>query len=358
MLLGRSMAAETCVADPLRHEKKIGSASWMPGLRLLTCSVTPPMQSSTGTRRPINKRRFSSGSSLAALELLGLLGGSSPLRKPAPHIGRHRNRVLPLVCPHREAEVRGDILCRGPLDRNRICGPLFRLEIPWRRSPDVCGAELLRAAPTWMQRCPPHHMVPVSPQCPQGIGLLTLPVFQGTAVPSERLSQFFPPAGVVELRSLPPLRRSLGQKDRFSPAALQGTDLAAPITPEISLKRLIPLVDYLAAWNILPNVSRWDLHTIKEGHHIKFGAPPAALQRGHSYSGRPREGSSYGTGSRHFVKEGGHRGGSSSRVQILQPVLHSSKEGWRAASYFRSASTEPLSQATEVQDAHTQAGHF
>ncbi len=183
MLLGRSMAAmvaETCVADPLRHEKKIGSASWMPGLRLLTCSVTPPMQSSTGTRRPINKRRFSSGSSLAALELLGLLGGSSPLRKPAPHIGRHRNRVLPLMRPHREAEVRGDILCRGPLDRNRICGLLFRLEIPWRRSPDVCGAELLRAAPTWMQRCPPHHMVPVSPQCPQGIGLLTLPVFQGT----------------------------------------------------------------------------------------------------------------------------------------------------------------------------------
>ncbi len=40
----------------------------------------------------------------------------------------------------------------------------------------------------------------------------------------------------------------------------------------------------------------------------------------------------------------------------LQLVLHSSKEGWRVASNFRSASVEPLGQQTEVQDAHTQTG--
>ncbi len=65
-----------------------------------------------------------------------------------------------------------------------------------------------------------------------------------------------------------------------------------------------------------------------------------------------------GTSSRYSVKEVGHRSGSSSqkRVQVLQPVLHSSKEGCRVASHSRSASVEPLSQQTEVQDAHTQTG--
>ncbi len=43
--------------------------------------------------------------------------------------------------------------------------------------------------------------------------------------------------------------------------------------------------------------------------------------------------------------------------QVLQLVLHSSKEGWRVASHFSSASIEPLSHETEVQDAYTQIGH-
>ncbi len=87
--------------------------------------------------------------------------------------------------------------------------------------------------------------------------------------------------------------------------------------------------------------------------------PAAAIQRGDSHAGAPRTGSGYGTRSRHSLEEGGHRGGPSSRkgVRVLQPVLHSSKEGWRVASYFRSRSVEPLSHATEVQDAHHQAGH-
>ncbi len=61
---------------------------------------------------------------------------------------------------------------------------------------------------------------------------------------------------------------SLEQLDRPSPAGppLQGTELAALSTPETSLERLVPLVDYLAAWKLLPNVSRWVTHTVEQGY--------------------------------------------------------------------------------------------
>ncbi len=96
----------------------------------------------------------------------------------------------------------------------------------------------------------------ISPQCPQEISLLTLPVFQGTAVSSKHFSQFLPPGNVAELRGSPPLWGSLEQLERPSPAGppLQGTELAAISTPEASLERLVPLVDYLAAWKLLQNV--------------------------------------------------------------------------------------------------------
>ncbi len=48
--------------------------------------------------------------------------------------------------------------------------------------------------------------MPFSPQCPQEISLLTLPVFQGAAVSSERFSQSLPPRNVAELEGSPPLR--------------------------------------------------------------------------------------------------------------------------------------------------------
>ncbi len=82
-----------------------------------------------------------------------------------------------------------------------------------------------------------------------------------------------------------------------------------------------------------------------------------AFQRRDSHTGGPRAGSGYGTRSESPIKEGGHRGGPSSRegIRVLQPVFHSSQEGWRIASDHRSASTEPLSQSAEVQDAHAEA---
>ncbi len=67
------------------------------------------------------------------------------------------------------------------------------------------GPGLMRAGPSGEERSTPHYTVPVSPQCPQEISLLTLPVFQGTAVSSEHFSQSLPPRNVAELRGLPPL---------------------------------------------------------------------------------------------------------------------------------------------------------
>ncbi len=64
---------------------------------------------------------------------------------------------------------------------------------------------------------------------------------QSAKVSSERFSQSLPPRNVAELGGSPPLRGSLEQLDRPSPAGppLQGTELAALSTPETSLERTI-----------------------------------------------------------------------------------------------------------------------
>ncbi|KAI2668522.1 Transposon Tf2-11 polyprotein [Labeo rohita] len=106
--------------------------------------------------------------------------------------------------------------------------------------------------------------------------LPTLPVLQGAAVSSEHTPQSFPPGDVAELGSSPPLRGSLGPLVQVLPAGepLQDTVQAAHTTPEASLERLVPLVDHLATWKVLPNVSAWVLHTVERGYRIQFGAPP------------------------------------------------------------------------------------
>ncbi len=60
----------------------------------------------------------------------------------------------------------------------------------------------MRAGPSGEERFTPHYTVPVSPQCPQEISLLTLPVFQGAAVSSEHFSQSLPPRNVAELDAM------------------------------------------------------------------------------------------------------------------------------------------------------------
>ncbi len=90
-------------------------------------------------------------------------------------------------------------------------------------------------------------------QCPALLSALrrsvlpTLPrtVFQGAAISSEHTSQFLlPPGTIAELICSPPLRGSLEQLVWLSPAGVpfQDTELAALITPEASLQRLVPLV--------------------------------------------------------------------------------------------------------------------
>ncbi len=54
----------------------------------------------------------------------------------------------------------------------------------------------------------------------------------------------------------------------------QGAELAALITPEASLERLDPLIDYFAVWKLLLNVSQWVLRTVERGYRIQFGSPP------------------------------------------------------------------------------------
>ncbi len=87
---------------------------------------------------------------------------------------------------------------------------------------------------------------------------------------------------------------------------------------------------------------------------VRFSS--ALFQQDRSHPGGSQVGSGIRTSSKHSLKEGGHRGDPSSqqRVWVLQPILYCSEKGWRVASHFRSASVEPLSRATEVQDAHTQ----
>ncbi len=145
----------------------------------------------------------------------------------------------------------------------RVWGPSFPIGGFWC-SPDPMAQDLRGQAPLGKSGVHCITRCPFSPQCPQEISLLTLPVFQGAAVSSE-----------------PPLWGSLEQLERPSPAGppLQGTELAALSTPEASLERLFPVVDYLAAWRLLPNVSHWVMHTVEQAIaalccHLSTGSLP------------------------------------------------------------------------------------
>ncbi|KAI2663377.1 Transposon Ty3-G Gag-Pol polyprotein [Labeo rohita] len=176
-----------------------------------------------------------------AIQLARLLGGSSLGRLPAPHTERHRSRAL-----------------RSP----RLSGP------------DSSGP--LRAAPRGVRRGAPHSSVSASPLCPRETVSLTLPVLQGAAASSEHVPRFLPPGNVAGPGSSPPRGGSQGPLVQVLPAGqpLQDTVLVAQQTPEASLERLVPLVDHLAAWKLLPNVSAWVLRTVERGYRIQFGAPP------------------------------------------------------------------------------------
>ncbi|KAI2661494.1 Gag-Pro-Pol polyprotein [Labeo rohita] len=219
------------------------------------------------------------------------------------------------------------------------------------------GARKHVSAFQWYLPCQSLHEQPqpcTSSMYREEASLLPLPGLQRPVVSGEHTSRFSPPTDIVEPRCSSPLRGSLEQLVWQSPVGppSQNSKLAIQSTPEASLERLVPLVDYLAVWKLLSNVSAWVLRTVEKSNSIQ------TFQRGLSHSGGPRAGSGYGSRSRDPSEEGGHRGGPSLRqgVRVLQPVRHCSEEGWRVMSYSRSAPTQPFSHEVEVQNAYCQAG--
>ncbi|KAL0187634.1 hypothetical protein M9458_014733, partial [Cirrhinus mrigala] len=194
-----------------------------------------------------------------------------------------------------------------------------------------------RVAPAGEEWVLPHYTVPTSPRCPRGVSLMFLPRLQNTAASDERMPWIFPPGLAAEPGRSSPPQGSLEQLVRQSPAgpSLQVSELAVQSTPEASLERLVPLVDYLAAWKLLPNVSAWVLRTVEKGYSIQFGAPPPPFDGVFPTVVGPEQ-------ALVMEQEVGHRGGPSSRqgIRVLQPVLHCSKEGWRVASHHRPSSSQ------------------
>ncbi len=137
----------------------------------------------------------------------------------------------------------------------------------------------MRTSQLEVERLTPHFTVPFSLRCPQGTGLPTLPprMLQGTTVSGERISQV-PPGNVVALGCPPPLRRVSEQSTQTLPTGslLQDVVLTAQIhtNPETSLERLVPLVEFLTAYKLLPNTSHCVLQTIEKGYKIQFGSRP------------------------------------------------------------------------------------
>ncbi len=210
----------------------------------------------------------------------------------------------------------------------RVWGPSFSIgDLSWG-SPDAHGSGHRRAGPLWVR---------VVYTASHGAHLSSVPSGDRSANPATD--------GASGHRGLQwTLWGSPEQLEQPSPAGppLQGTELAALSTPEVSLRRLVPLVDYLANY-----CQMWF-----DGS-IQFSAPQPIFNDVILTPSGSRVGSGNGTRSEYSLEEGGHRGGPSSwqRVRFLQPYLIVPKKDGGVASYFRSASFKPLIHATEVQDA-------
>ncbi len=127
----------------------------------LSCSSSPLSESAL-ICSSFSPRRFGQ---------LGLQGGAAPI-------------VFQLLIRGMSLLVLARIGVRVTLPgRRRICG-----SIVFGQNALMPMVQALRAGPSGEERCTPHYTVPVSPQCPQEISLLTLPVFQGAAFSSERFS--------------------------------------------------------------------------------------------------------------------------------------------------------------------------
>ncbi len=269
---------------------KTGSAYWTPRSRLLACSATLSTRLSTGFRRRVSKWRRSSGSSLAALGLRGLLGGSSPQRVPAPHTGRLKRRALPLVLPRGGARSSATRL--GLQGRSRIWGPCLRLGGPRRKSPDTGGCRTSEGRPLWGRKEL------------QGAYLSPVPSTL-RSVRRKGTETHVTPEGVYKTDSSGPAWRCAVTGVRATVSNTRGQPREAG-----SLSRLFSSMETTAK-----RVSMGPADCRKGvSNSVRFST--TALQRCDSHTGGPRAGSGYGTRGESPIKEGGHRGGPSSREGI------------------------------------------
>ncbi len=125
----------------------------------------------------------------------------------------------------------------------------------------------MRAGPSGEERFTPHYTVPVSPQCPQEISLLTLPCSRAQRSQRAFLSvssaqkcsgagRLATPSGVSRAaRSAVPCRSSVpghrASRSKYTRDQSRETG---------SLSRLFGSVE------LLPNVSRWVTHTVEQGY--------------------------------------------------------------------------------------------
>ncbi len=125
----------------------------------------------------------------------------------------------------------------------------------------------MRAGPSGEERGTPHYMVPVSSLVISGDQFANPASVPGRSCLQRALLSVSSTQKCSGAERLAAPLGSLEQLEWPSPAGppLQGTELAALSTPEASLERLAPLVDCLAEWKILPNVSRWVMHTVEQG---------------------------------------------------------------------------------------------
>ncbi len=122
--------------------------------------------------------------------------------------------------------------------------------------------------------------------------------------------------------------------------------------------RETPLVDYLAAWKLLPNVSRWVLQTVEKGYRIQFGAPPPPFRGLFLTSTNPEQALVLEQEVSSLLRK--------EAIEVVPPLDRESgfysryfvvpKKDGGATSNFRSAATEPLSQPPEVQNAYCKTG--
>ncbi len=186
------------------------------------------------------------------------------------------------------------------------------------------------------------------PRNPQeiNVGIPLSNTLRATSISGERTLQC-PPQGLAAWQRQHPHTENCF---RSFPAVipLQGIVNDTRRAPKVSLDRLIPLVDYIGAWQCLPNISPWVLHI---RYRLQFSYRPPQFDgvvwtAVHPEQGRVME--------QEFHSLLGHRACSSARqgVRVLRPVLHSSQEGWGVASNFGSAALESFSQEIQVQDAH------